>query len=53
MENAQRHQSTIATDSASRLAYLAFSNPVVKALAFGAGTQRAIKRFRRPADPES
>jgi len=34
-------------DSASRLAYLAFSNPVVKALAFGAGTARAARRLRR------
>jgi hypothetical protein len=34
-------------DSASRLAYLAFSNPVVKALAFGAGTARAVRRFRK------
>jgi hypothetical protein len=34
-------------DSASRLAYLAFSNPVIKALAFGSGTARAVRRFRR------
>lgn len=34
-------------DSASRLAYLAFSNPVIKTLAFGAGTARAARRFRR------
>ena len=34
-------------DSASRLAYLAFSNPVIKALAFATGTSRAAKRFRR------
>jgi uncharacterized protein YoxC len=34
-------------DSASRLAYLFFANPVVKALAFGAGTARAARRFRR------
>jgi len=34
-------------DSASRLAYLAFSNPVIKALALGAGTSRAAKRLRR------
>ena len=34
-------------DSASRLAYLAFSNPVIKVLAFGSGTQRAVRRFRR------
>ena len=34
-------------DSASRLAYLAFSNPVVKVLAFGAGTARAARSFRK------
>jgi hypothetical protein len=34
-------------DSASRLAYLTFSNPVIKVLAFGAGTARAARRFRR------
>jgi hypothetical protein len=34
-------------DSASRLAYLAFSNPVVKALAFGAGTARAARSLRK------
>ena len=34
-------------DSASRLAYLAFSNPVVKVLAFSAGTARATRRLRR------
>jgi uncharacterized protein YoxC len=34
-------------DSASRLAYLAFSNPVVKVLAFAAGTSRAARRMRR------
>lgn len=33
-------------DSASRLAYLAFSNPVVKTLAFSAGTARAARRLR-------
>ena len=36
-------------DSASRLAYLAFSNPVIKALAFGSGTARAVRRLRRRA----
>jgi hypothetical protein len=39
-------------DSASRLAYLAFSNPLIKALAFGAGTTRAARRLRRKSDPE-
>jgi hypothetical protein len=34
-------------DSASRLAYLAFSNPIIKVLAFGAGTARATRRFRK------
>jgi predicted PurR-regulated permease PerM len=34
-------------DSASRLAYLAFSNPVIKALAFASGTGRAARRLRR------
>jgi hypothetical protein len=43
-----RAESISATvDSASRLAYLAFSNPVIKALAFGTGTARAVRRFRR------
>lgn len=37
-------------DSASHLAYLAFSNPVIKALAFGTGTSRAISRFRRKSE---
>ena len=44
LERAESISGTV--DSASRLAYLAFSNPVVKALAFGAGTSRALKRFR-------
>src|SRR5947209_9671015 len=34
-------------DSASRLAYLALSNPLIKGMAFGAGTARAARRFRR------
>lgn len=34
-------------DSVSRLAYLAFSNPVIKVMAFGSGTARAARRFRR------
>jgi uncharacterized protein YoxC len=34
-------------DSASRLAYETFSNPVIKVLAFGTGTRRAARRFRR------
>lgn len=38
---------TATVDSASRLAYLALSNPVIKALAFASGTGRAARRFRR------
>ncbi len=34
-------------DSASRLAYLTFSNPVIKALALASGTGRAAKALRR------
>lgn len=34
-------------DSASRLAYLAFSNPVIKAIALASGTGRAARRFRK------
>lgn len=34
-------------DSASRLAYMAFSNPIIKAIAFSAGTGRAARRLRR------
>jgi hypothetical protein len=34
-------------DSASRLAYLTFSNPIIKTLAFASGTGRAARRFRR------
>jgi hypothetical protein len=34
-------------DSASRLAYLAFSNPLIKTLAFASGTGRAARRLRR------
>lgn len=45
LESAESITSTV--DSASRLAYLAFSNPVIKALAFAGGTGRAIRRVRR------
>jgi hypothetical protein len=38
-------------ESASRLAYLAFSNPVIKLMAFGAGTAQAARRFRRTREP--
>lgn len=37
-------------DSASRLAYLAFSNPVIKVLAIGSGTARAARALRRTKD---
>ena len=38
---------SVTVDSASRLAYLTFSNPVVKGLAFASGTARAVRRMRR------
>jgi len=50
LERAESISGTV--DSASRLAYLTFSNPVVKALAFGAGTSRAWRRFRRRRDEQ-
>ncbi len=34
-------------EAASRLAYLTFSNPVIKTLALGSGTLRALRSFRR------
>ena len=34
-------------DAASRLAYMVFSNPVIKVLAFGSGAARATRRLRR------
>jgi len=34
-------------DSASQLAYMAFSNPVIKAIAFATGTARAARALRR------
>ncbi|MGH9178784.1 MAG: DUF948 domain-containing protein [Acidimicrobiales bacterium] len=45
LERAESIGSTV--DSASRLAYLVFGNPVIKALAFAAGTSRAARRLRR------
>jgi predicted Holliday junction resolvase-like endonuclease len=39
---------TNTVDSASRFAYRAMSSPVVKALAFGEGTRRAVRRLRQP-----
>jgi hypothetical protein len=37
-----------AVDSASRLAYRTFANPVVKAMALGTGVSRAAHRLRDP-----
>jgi hypothetical protein len=39
-------------DSASRLAYRAFSNPVVKVLAFGTGTGAALRRLVGRSGPD-
>ena len=36
-----------AVDAASRLAYIAFSNPVIKAMSLGAGTARAARSIRQ------
>jgi len=49
LESAESISTTV--DSASRLAYLAFSNPVIKALALAGGTGRAVRRFRRTREP--
>jgi hypothetical protein len=38
---------TATVDSASHLAYLAFSNPMIKAIAFAAGTSKAARALRR------
>ena len=38
---------TAGIEAASRLAYLTFSNPVIKTLALGSGTLRAVRSFRR------
>ena len=38
---------TATVDSASHLAYLAFSNPLIKAMAIGTGTVKAAKALRR------
>jgi hypothetical protein len=40
-------------DSASRLAYRAFANPVVKVLAFGTGTGAALRRLVGRSGPDS
>jgi hypothetical protein len=44
---------TATVDSASRLAQRAFANPVVKVLAFRAGTAGGLRRLREPAGPRS
>ena len=38
---------TRTVDGASRLAYMTFSNPVVKVLALGSGVSRARRRLRK------
>ncbi|MEA3056876.1 MAG: hypothetical protein QOD30_2308, partial [Actinomycetota bacterium] len=38
---------TNTVDSASQLAYMAFSNPVIKTIAFASGTARAARALRR------
>lgn len=45
LETAESISSTV--DSASRLAYTAFANPVMKAIAASTGTARAFRLFRR------
>lgn len=41
-------------DAASELAYDTFSRPVIKAMAVGAGTRQAVRRFRtRDAEADS
>src|SRR5271155_473504 len=49
LDSAEAVSSTV--DSASRLAYRAFSNPVVKVLAYSTGFGSALRRFfgRQPA----
>jgi hypothetical protein len=38
---------THTVDSATRLAYLAFSNPAIKTVAIASGTGQAVRRLRR------
>lgn len=45
LQTAESLSSTV--DSASRLAYRAFSNPVVKVMALKSGTSRAYRRLRQ------
>src|SRR5207237_171714 len=44
LETAESVSATV--DSASRLAYMAFSNPVIKAIALGSGVNRAPRAHR-------
>jgi hypothetical protein len=37
-------------DSASRLAYIAMANPVIKGVAFASGTAKAARRLRGRRD---
>jgi len=39
-------------DSASRLAYIAMANPVIKGVAFASGTAKAARRLRARKDDE-
>ena len=45
LESAESVTATV--DSASHLAYLALSNPVIKAMAIGTGTVKAARALRR------
>ena len=45
LENAENISATV--DSASRVAYLFFANPLIKVMALAAGTGRAARRLRR------
>lgn len=51
LETAESIGATV--DSASRLAYLAMSNPVIKTMAFASGTARMAKRLRRDDDGQA
>lgn len=44
---------TTTVDSASKLAYRAVSNPVIKTVAFASGTSRAAKRLRNTKNGEN
>ena len=45
LDSAESISATV--DSASHLAYLALSNPLIKAMALGAGTAKAARALRR------